>query len=241
MKIKNKNKIIFQAVDEYTKEVVLPPTPAKDFIPDWWKKMQPYTAKKLLTDNRNEFYYPHVSAKKCFPLVDAMTSGYILPLWADVEVSNVSSGKKVTWLTDKPIFDTWSNEVTQGIEYPEGYDPEVFKLKNYYVIKTPNNYSCLITHPLGFNDLPFKIISGVADTDKLKTIINPTLWWKKDFEGIVKKGTPMAQIIPFRRENWESQIDLMAPNKNYFNEQKFIRTVSEGAYGLFQRQKKNYT
>jgi hypothetical protein len=37
------------------------------------------------------------------------------------------------------------------------------------------------------------------------------MFLKSDFEGIVEKGTPMIQIIPFKRENWTSsfsQIDM---------------------------------
>lgn len=238
--MRSNHKITFHAIDEYAKEVVLPPAPAKNFIPSWWREIKPYTSEKLLKSDNNEFFYPHVSVKKCFPLLDAVTSGYILPLWADVEVTNVPAGKYTTWITDRKVFDVWASEVTNGMEIPQGYDPTVFKFLNNFVIETPNGYSCLITHPFGYHDLPFRVITGVADTDKLKTMINPTLWFKEDFTGILKKGTPMAQIIPFKRDNWTHEVTLMPPNRNYFNEQKWIRTIAEGAYGLFMRQMKKY-
>lgn len=38
-------------------------------------------------------------------MLDAMTTGYIIPLWADLEVSYVGEDKEptVTWLTDRAV------------------------------------------------------------------------------------------------------------------------------------------
>lgn len=234
------NEIIFHAIDQYAYEVVSFPSPAKDFIPQWWKTIKPYTANNLLKSEDKAIHHPHVSVKKCSPMLDAMTSGYILPLWADVEITNVGGGKNITWGTSRDVFAHWNQEVTQGIQTPLGFDSMVFKFLNYFVIETPQGYSSLITHPHGHTDLPFRTISGVVDTDKLKTIVNPTLWLQKDFTGIIKKGTPIAQIIPFKRNNWKHKVKLMPEKQNYFNEEKFLRTVSEGAYSLFQRENKKY-
>lgn len=232
--------IIFKAIDEYAYNVCIPPSPAKEFIPDWWKKMEAYTSDNLMSDSAKTNKYAHVTSKKCFPMLDAITAGYIIPLWADVEVTTEAGIPKITWLTDREVFATWSTEMTNGMEYPEDTYPMAFKFLNQYIIKTSPGWSSLFIQPSGYNNLPFYTIPGIVDTDTLETEINPPLWIKKDFNGVIKKGTPIVQIIPFQRMDWKSEVVQMAPNENYYNTQKYMKTVAQGAYGLVQRIKKNF-
>jgi hypothetical protein len=55
--------------------------------------------------------------------------------------------------------------------------------------------------------LPFFTLSGVTDTDTWggSDVLNFAL--KKDFEGVIPAGTPIVQIIPFRRETWDFEIE----------------------------------
>jgi hypothetical protein len=73
-------------------------------------------------------------------------------------------------------------------------------------IKTPNGYSSLFTHPINRIDLPFYTLGGIVDTDKWGEAGNHPFVFKNGWEGIIPKGTPYAQIIPFKRDNWESII-----------------------------------
>lgn len=232
--------IRFKAIDDYAYNVCLPPSPAKEYVPKWWKDMQTYTSENIMSDAVKSNKYAHVTSKKCFPMLDGITAGYIIPLWADVEVTNEAGIPKITWLTDKDVFGTWSTEMTNGMENPSDTYPLAFKFLNQFITKTPAGWSSLFTHPIGFPNLPFHVIPGVVDTDVLETEINPPLWMKKDFSGIIKKGTPIAQVIPFQRQNWSHTVEQMGKEENYFNTQKYIKTVSEGAYGLIQRVKKNF-
>jgi hypothetical protein len=64
----------------------------------------------------------------------------------------------------------------------------------------------LITHPLNRHDLPFTTLSAVVDGG---LVLDPNgnipFYIKKDFEGVIPKGTPIIQIIPFFQENWSSK------------------------------------
>lgn len=232
--------IRFKAIDDYAYNVCLPPSPAKEYIPKWWKDMEAYTSENIMSDAVKSNKYAHVTSKKCFPMLDGITAGYIIPLWADVEVTNEAGRPKITWLTDKDVFGIWSTEMTNGMENPSDTYPLAFKFLNQFITKTPVGWSSLFTHPIGFPNLPFHVIPGVVDTDVLETEINPPLWMKKDFSGIIKKGTPIAQVIPFQRQDWSHTVEQMGREENYFNTQKYLKTVSEGAYGLIQRVKKNF-
>jgi hypothetical protein len=233
----------FRAVDSYAFNVAIPPTPATDHIPKWWKDISPFTSEQIMSDPSGIGQYSHVTAKKCFPMLDAMTAGYMIPLWADVEVhypDEDSVHPVVSWLTDRTVIDAWKVEFTQGMEHPEDCVPIAFKFMNQYVVETPPGWSSLFIHPVGFPNLPFRSIGGVVDTDILKTDINQPLWIKKGFTGIIPKGTPIAQVIPFQRMDWTHTVDEKAPNEHYYDYQRDAKTKAVGAYSLYQRVKKNF-
>jgi hypothetical protein len=108
-----------------------------------------------------------------------------------------------------------------------------------WTIKTPPGYSCLVTHPFGYNNLPFHSFSGIVDSDRFHADINTPFTLKKNFSGVIPKGTPMMQIIPFKRENWESKILKGTPfevEKNY----TILMTKFHSGYKKFFRDKKTY-
>ena len=50
----------------------------------------------------------------------------------------------------------------------------------------------------------FDIIPGVVETDTYITLINfPFILTKRDKQFLIKKGEPMVQVIPFKRESWK--------------------------------------
>ena len=50
----------------------------------------------------------------------------------------------------------------------------------------------------------FDIIAGVVDTDVYINVINfPFILNKRDKQFLIKKGEPMVQVIPYKRESWK--------------------------------------
>ncbi|HZL31017.1 MAG TPA: hypothetical protein VFC54_08145, partial [Pseudolabrys sp.] len=86
------------------------------------------------------------------------------------------------------------------------------KFNNFWTIETPPGYSLLFTHPLNRTDLPFTTITGLVDTDKYSEslIAFPARWHDTNFNGVLPKGTPVAQCIPVKREKWVSRIEAMS-------------------------------
>jgi hypothetical protein len=53
----------------------------------------------------------------------------------------------------------------------------------------------------------FTILPGIVDTDEYYAPINfPMVINDPNFEGLIPKGTPIAQVIPFKRESWKMEI-----------------------------------
>jgi hypothetical protein len=78
----------------------------------------------------------------------------------------------------------------------------------------------MISHPANRFDLPFTTLSGIVDSDTALHEGNLPFFIKEGFEGLIPKGTPIFQIIPFKRENWKSEIDRdisIEANKNAFS------------------------
>jgi hypothetical protein len=53
----------------------------------------------------------------------------------------------------------------------------------------------------------FTILPGIVDTDTYTASVNfPMVINDPNFEGLIPKGTPIAQVIPFKREDWQMKI-----------------------------------
>ena len=85
------------------------------------------------------------------------------------------------------------------------------KLLNPWIIKTPPGYSCLFLPPMNNSDDRFSIIPGIVDTDTFTSEINFPIIINGDkypvLETVIKMGTPIAQVFPFKRESWKMVIE----------------------------------
>lgn len=171
-------------------------TPIKSHIPKWYKETRPFK-----DDIEN---YGNATYKMCMPFMDAFTTGYAIPLPADI----------VVWQEGGlPQFDWGLNDAMEirGLNYPlveapSGYVGLNLAWHTQVAIELPKGYSALITHPLNRYDLPFLTSSGIIDDFALNSGSVP-FFIKQGFEGIIQQGTPIAQVIPFKREDWTHEVD----------------------------------
>jgi hypothetical protein len=201
-------KIKFVYLDEYSFNVCERPVPAIEYLPEWFKEMRSYApsekdpnGKKIIIEN----YESNATAKKCVPMRDSISAGYIVPLWTDVQVKQTDNGPLITWRVKNDVFQLHGNYGSRLVEVPPGYDNYVFKYITKFRIETPKGYSVLVKPPAGHEQLTFRPISAIIDSDKSVIDTNFPVWIKKDFEGIIEKGTPIAQVIPFKRDDWQSE------------------------------------
>ena len=239
---KNKlvNEIEFVALDKYAFEVCPKPFPASEAIPKWWKNASPYIksaenpdGKKIIVSNSES----NASFKKCTPMLDMFSSGYIVPLWADVQVTIKNHGPQLTWRVHKQVFDVHDG---QEVEAPDGYQKTQFKFLNQWVPKLPKGYSALIIPCPGYPNNVFRPMSAVIDYDKTTHPLSPPMYLKNDFEGIVEKGTPMFQIIPFKRNNWNSKFSFLEEGQQTINMDRNVKATIVNNYVKNFWEKKSY-
>lgn len=208
----------------------------KSLIPEWYKKIKGINLDNLEFDDKN---FVITSAKLCYPFFDALTSGYTVTSWQDMYVTRIGEDEIIRWRGLPDIVKTRKIEYNETIPIPAGHSKNHYVWQNQYAIKLPKGYSLLITHPLNRYDLPFTTMSGIVDADEIMIQGNIPFFIKKDFEGIIPQGTPLYQIIPFKRDNWKSK-----ENKKILKQAKKITSFSNrmiiGFYKKFIWKKKEY-
>jgi hypothetical protein len=205
--------------------------------PDWFLKSERYIHGEKSIDRNND---PESTIKKCMPVVDGMSAGYHIPLYTDVWVDN--KGEKslsFRWALDDVEAVSFQTP-EQHKEYPPlpGHYPSVFKWVNQWIVKTPPGYSCLFLHPM-HHDLPFTCLPAIVDTDKYPAPVNFPFFLKQGFYGLLEKGTPMIQVIPFKREEFKASYS--ADKKGVFKKTwDKAHTVFFERYQRFFRSSKKY-
>lgn len=194
---------------------LLEPDSAINNIPEWFKKTKPI--KFLKTSSIKDF-----TIKKCIPVLDAFTSGYYLKTKVDINYSVDEKYRKSEFSfklknVNQPKLITM-HPLEQIDQFPldgEYYD-YAYKWSNPFVIKTPPGYSCLFTQP--FNQtLPFYTLSGVVDTDTYPIAVQFPFLMRKGFSGKINAGTPVVQIIPFKRDDWEMSLTKSPDKETIYN------------------------
>lgn len=158
------------------------------------------------------------TVKRCVPFMDALSAGFVIPLWADVYVVACDGQLNMTFPRDLPM----SSSIQQHgyIQFPghpladKPYGKYFMKFMNPWVIETDPGYSCLFTSPLNHLETRFKLLDGVVDTDTYYSNVNfPFLWTGGDGEFFIPKGTPLVQVIPYKRETFTIEIGTTATDR----------------------------
>jgi hypothetical protein len=174
--------------------VLAPPVPAKEAMPEWFKRL-PAVDRAHLTPTSNG-----LTVKRCMPFIDALGAGWILPLAATVRLDISDGGRTVNsgWEFDREMVSNHGAHQVAG--NPREPRPPC-KFHNYWTIRTPPGWSCLFVPPLNRPNGVVEIVSGVVDTDAYASLIHfPFFAVAADGLYVLEKGTPLVQVIPFKRE-----------------------------------------
>lgn len=224
-------KIIFRPFTDLTGINGIVPKPAAKFIPNWFQKLPKFINNekhfKLYRNNTTNH-----TVKACIPMLDSFLTGYMICLESDILVTSSDVGPVIASGGHGNISVEAHNSDQIGWEaMPDGYAPTAFKFMSQWSVTTPKGYSALFTHPLNRPDLPFYTLSGVVDVDSHEVPVSFPFFLKDGFEGIIPSGTPIAQIIPIKRDSWEHEI------KEY--DEKYIKAAGMKFYSRIYRAYKN--
>ena len=141
------------------------PIPAKNNLPEWFKKLN--------HDWQNK------TVKGCMPFLDSMSAGYILKTPQDFYINhnfiNEEGNKDTTFacpmtdetsmldlhfvnLNKQKLEHHSTNQIKDSPHLEKNNNQGVLKFLNPWKIKTPVGYSCLFVPPLNNSDDRFSII-----------------------------------------------------------------------------------
>lgn len=224
------------------------PQPAVKHVPEWYKSLTKFDKSNddITLDPVNNLGTDgaQVSTKMCMPFLDATTAGYMYVLEDDLHVDIDHDGKPILWwegdvmLVDKrPIID---------IVVPDNCHPIHYGWRMNWYYETPPGHSVLITHPMNRYDLPFYVQSGIVESDIWGLPVFIAFFLKRNFRGVIPKGTPIFQMIPFKRDNWEMEVvdtdeelekhELMAENRRSMIYGYYKKTAwRKKIFGVFKK------
>lgn len=191
------NEIEFLCADE-DYGIIPQPYPSSKHIPDWFKALPSRIEGPSDFDN--------ATIKRCSPFLDTMTIGYIIPLAADIYITTNEDSSHVSyeWKFPKNMIENHNPDQVSSPKSPNtwvGNKPPM-KFLNWWMIKTPPDYSLLFVPPLNRPDPRFTCFSGIVDYPyyELEYVNFPFIFNQPNFTGTLEAGTPLVQVIPFKKD-----------------------------------------
>lgn len=174
------------------------PRPTKQTIPEWYKRAESTFVEADGSES--------AGLKKCMPYVDVMMAGYVLVLPVDIHVKRLDNGE-LNISYDQTSLGEFIHERPAALGHtmprPYGFAPNHLAYRSHWGWKAPKGFSILVTHPFNRVDLPFHTVSALMDSDEFFPPGNIPFFIREDFEGTIPAGTPIAQLLPVKREDWK--------------------------------------
>jgi hypothetical protein len=217
-----------------TKDSVSVPGPIIKTLPEWYRKADRFAKKP-----NGDFWKGPDSGKiptwkACPAIFDIMGTGYTLKTPCDIEITHADNNTLSVTIANKKYKDfcTLRTPMDQ-FEHPQGYYTTHFAWFPDWAVETPEGYSALYSQPFNRFELPFLTTSGIMDNDSIKLPGSMPFFLREGFSGVIPAGTPFVQIIPFKREDWVSEVVIEDPaklnDKNMQNSNKY-RVPDGGVY-----------
>lgn len=226
--------IEFWAMDSNVDDIVSPPEPASRAIPQWYRGLNKFLhSDKLIVDNGKS----NVGLKTCVPFLDAMISGYIVRLHCDIMVTQDGDMTHMNWTSPIDPLSTRGPMYSNQLPRVNGFGPfaQAWELK--YAFRVPKGYSVLVTQPINRLESVTLCTTGIIDADDTLGPGGIPFALQEGFEGIIPAGTPIAQLFPYKRDEWIEKI-IEPPLTPFANFR--ARNVFYGWYKKNIWKKKNY-
>lgn len=231
-----------------------PPIPAASAIPDWWKNMPSYGGFKHSPVDEKIINMrtasDNATIKRCIPVLDSMSMGYLVVTPAEIYVAPKKNVVEKQDESDNMTiqFDYVYPRRMERIDYhpwgqankhPYSKNQRLAKVFTPWHVALPEGYSLIMTEPLNNPSKYWSVVSGVMDSDSFFPTLNFMVSIKdENFTGIIPAGTPIAQLIPFKRDNWKSIVvdgDLNSGNVIEDKQEVLDTRLSKVFHGAYKK------
>jgi hypothetical protein len=226
-----------------------PPSPITKTNLKWWNSITMQYNPEL---GRGEEPSPYVkkhraggTARACPAIADAISHGYVMYSGIDLYFDATTEDLKAQRVLDVPLDDKgnyilYRNDAWQTndiLHTPVGFHPQTFKLDPMYAVRTDPGYSIIITSLFYRDDLPWRFMDAIVDTDTFTIYDHISFWVRDGFKGVIKQGTPMFQVIPFKREEFHMVMEPLNKDKYMSQANGVSSTFTQGYKKHFWKRK----
>lgn len=195
--------------------------PIKNNLPEWYKNLP------VEYETANIEYYiqnPEASnktIKACKPVLDYLTSGYIIKANHTVLLKNIPFNR------DNENFSYYATNRNSVYHHKhsqcpikiEGKNKTYIKLDFGWRVKTPKGYSTLFYQPYYSNfEKKFDLFPAIVDTDLHDNRVLFPGWIANHYEEIeIQPGDPVMCVFPFKRDEWKMKITVQKEPESIIN------------------------
>ena len=188
----------------------------------------------------------------CPGITDFLKTGYIIPAWTDMSFRKYRG---------QIIFNSsdYFPDVYHGVHVSDQYrgmekselplSGGFHKVSTPWLVKTSPGVSLIITHPYWSRNKSFTSVSAVVHSDKTPVDLKWFFEFNQDLpdtpnivdmnQQIVKRGTPLMLLIPFKRQRIKHKIEyLSSENMENMHRNATSTTVSWISDTLYNKARK---
>ena len=206
-------------------EKVMPPQPAREYIPRWYKDIKTTRVSETI---------PNIKACPSFPLW--FQNGYVVPTWTDIVLRYNETTGAHHWATPHEGYKMSFHPNSQLVPYlPDHIKNDIaFILKTEcpWRIMTPEGYSIMQLNMYYEYSPLFEALPGIIPSDIWHQINQQLIIKKSTFRELGKeclekpflgwkyitipKKSPLAVYVPFKREDYDYEIVPYTKDKELF-------------------------
>lgn len=238
------SQIKFYPFDKTTQVFAPEPVPASKMVPDWYKKQSSSGSDEMTTSKG----FTSSTIKRCMPFFDLMTSGYLILTPCDIYL-DATNPEELQYTIPAAIkddivdiFATHNREQYAELPYDRDYyHKDLLRINPLWSVSTPVGYSSLFVNPMYKDPTPLDAVSAIIDTDNYISNGHLSFYVRNGFVGVIKQGTPLIQVVPFKRESWYMTIvDAGIASQKIYDQFLKIRSTFTNGYKNKMRSKKEY-
>jgi len=237
------NKITFLQAYPLLADIFPLPEPGSKSVPDWWRSQPSIIGENPHTPEQGVL---KLTVKKCQAFFDAMSTGYILKVPVDIYIDTTDNKIDIQLPVEMERFKNellsrHSMEQVSSMPFDKNiYCEIILRIHPTWMVKTPKGYSTLFMNPMHQAPTPLNAVEAVVDTDNLWSDGHLSFLVQKNFKGILKQGTPLVQVFPFKREEWEMEVDKDFDQAKTNLQRSMVRSTFQNGYRLKYWVKKTF-
>jgi len=203
-----------------------PIQPAKEFTPSWVNEAR----KDFLISQKNEkTSFQHIT--RCPGIFHLFTTGYIVPMWHDLEISREKWSVPDRSINEFLGKDTVSLQLGDKIgkhlpKRPWSW-PDIVKVNTPWHVMAPKGVKFLMV-PISYTEfIDFECCIGILDPGYSTEVNIQGYWNYPNGTTFIKAGTPIAHLIPLTEKSYDVIVrDQTKNDKLWLKKRKYLNYFS---------------